>query len=154
VAAIVYFTLILIVCILFLLGSRSDAGHGKKEMKMLAELKLTSPGTLSGGLPCGANIGEHHTLGCHKEPCPYCGGQLLVCRLSRVHDPSPEDRLVWDGYFPGEREAAENGWIVKPGLQGLIPCSANDPDPRVVPDLNKVRLNYRWSREGKAWVKT
>jgi hypothetical protein len=77
-----------------------------------------------------------------------------VCRLSKVHEPPQKDRLVWDGYYLGEKEAAENGWFVKPGLQGLIPCSADDPDPRVVPDLNKVTLNYRWSREGKAWVKT
>jgi hypothetical protein len=98
---------------------------------------------------CGAAPGEHHRPDCDIERCPYCGGQLIVCG----HDPPLDDRILWDGFWPGEKECAEHGWVVRfDENQGkYIPCEPGDPDAR--PDINRFRLEYCWNRRKELWVK-
>jgi hypothetical protein len=98
---------------------------------------------------CGAAQGKYHRLGCDVEQCPYCGGQLYVCG----HEPPSDDRLAWDGCWPGERECIQNGWYVRfdKGQGHYIPCDAGDPG--AIPDINKFRIEYKWHRKTKRWVK-
>ena len=32
---------------------------------------------------CGASEGELHKLGCDREHCPFCGGQLIFCAFDK-----------------------------------------------------------------------
>lgn len=111
-------------------------------------------GEVPGG-QCGARLGQYHALGCRAEMCSHCG--LTLCghamRPDLRCDVPLDDRLAFDGYGPGGKVAAENGWWIKLTANGRVSCDADDPDPGVTPDYHRLSLNYRWSREQLAWVK-
>lgn len=98
---------------------------------------------------CGAKPGEWHRRGCDIEQCPYCGGQAVGCDSDA--DPIPlDDRLRWTGQWPGEAEAITCNWYCKRTPAGWRTCRPDDPDG--VPDLNRVRKEMVWDRNGKRFV--
>lgn len=59
---------------------------------------------IEGNCPdCAVEPGEYHDGGCDVTRCSECGFQLLGCGC-------PEGRtLVWDNYWPGDREVEKYG---------------------------------------------
>jgi len=105
---------------------------------------------------CDAAIGEWHGLDCDLECCPYCGNQLLSCEhclFGKVQPPPLDDRLPWTGEQTGVAECREFGWYAKlnPNGKGWVPCEADHP--QAIEDLNRLRVEARWSRKRKRWVK-
>ena len=86
-------------------------------MELIDELKLE----LAECDDCGAQPGEYHVMGCDRERCPRCGGQLLLCLMCRCPESMPEehwppaldDRLPWTGYPAGVMECRQFGWFAK-----------------------------------------
>ena len=95
---------------------------------------------------CDAKPGDLHVDGCEVERCAACG----LCRVDCdcVHDFPP---LAWSGWWPGEREACERGWLVVmvPG-QGWQPCPVGTPGAE--PDLNRLLAMTRWDPFRATWV--
>jgi len=122
---------------------------------MTVEMRDNCPG-------CGAGVGQLHDAGCEVEPCPYCGRQVVSCSCpASSRDVMPmDDRLPWDGYWPGAKECVAFGWFVRrvpppPGSKAVIAWVRCGPDePGASPDLNRLRAGdeARWSRCRKRWV--
>ena len=104
---------------------------------------------------CGASAGELHARGCDVEQCPYCGRQLLSCDHSVLFndDAVPQDdRMPWDGFWPGVTECRAFGWFARlvPG-RGWVPCHPNEPGARE--DLNRLHMEATWDRDQKRFVR-
>ncbi|MEK6832599.1 MAG: hypothetical protein AABY32_01015 [Nanoarchaeota archaeon] len=97
---------------------------------------------------CNVNIGEFHVDGCDIEICPECGGQWISCECEIDED----ERIPYDGYFPGTLEAIEcnlySRWDEE--KKRWIKCSADDMDAG--PDLNRIREIGTWDKKSKKWV--
>lgn len=106
---------------------------------------------------CGAGLGELHAHGCDVERCPYCGGQMISCFCDdSFPDGVPDkDRMPWDGFWPGDRECEEYGWYARVPrngeMGGWIPCGPEEPGAQ--PDINRLRVEARWDRALKRWVR-
>src|SRR5262249_55224737 len=110
---------------------------------------------------CGARPGEYHRLGCDVERCPRCGFQLLTCLMGGCPESMPgepwppplDDREVWTGEWPGERECREFGWYCRMDPdKGLQPCEANAPGADT--DLNRLFAEAEWDRRERRYVRT
>jgi len=105
---------------------------------------------------CGAGVGELHAVSCDVERCPYCGCQVIACLCETTVDfdgVPADDRMAWDGQWPGERECREFGWYCKRG-PGIVVGSRVRPDePNAVADLNRLCAEARWDRERKRFVR-
>jgi hypothetical protein len=98
---------------------------------------------------CGVGPGQRHKERCDIDMCPYCGFQRLSCG----HDVPVDDRLVWEGLWPGEKECIEYGWFARlESDRVLVSCGPDNPE--AMPDLNRLLRECRWSRSKKRWVKT
>jgi hypothetical protein len=106
---------------------------------------------------CGTGLGEFHAEGCDVEPCPYCGGQLLSCCCEGIGSDSvpADDRMPWDGFWPGSRACVQFGWFARMVREGdrksWVPCGPDEPG--AIPDLNRLHTEARWSRRKKRWVR-
>jgi hypothetical protein len=98
---------------------------------------------------CGAEPGQYHRLGCDIEQCPYCGQQLISCVCRQK--PPLDDRMLWNGLWPGVAECREFGWFARlvPG-SGWVPCGPADPGASE--DLNRLHVEARWDRGQKRFV--
>src|ERR1700732_4479499 len=96
---------------------------------------------------CGVSPGEWHRPGCDVEQCPFCGGQLIRCEP----DTPLDDRIKWDGQWPGEKKCLEWGWFAKFTSRGWKRCGRNDPQRQ--PDLDRLRVDASWHREEKCFVR-
>jgi hypothetical protein len=137
------------------IASLIPALRTKWTLERIMPMAGNEPNILPHCRDCGAAIGERHQDGCGVECCPYCGGQLLSCLcggLSGDDDYPPDDRLPWDGIWPGERECREFGWFAKRnwGGVGWVPCEPDEPG--AIPDLNRLHTEATWSRKLKRWV--
>jgi len=112
---------------------------------------------------CNVDEGEYHAIGCDVEICPVCGGQALQCFSScsagdaitvecEKEELSEDDRIEWNGVWPGTSECQEFGWYSKfsPAI-GWITCDKDDPEASE--DLNRLCKDAHWVREKKRWVK-
>jgi hypothetical protein len=122
---------------------------------------------------CAVSPGEPHEGDCDVARCLFDGGQRLSCgvmddvlefvsldlsdgstgfipQAQRTHDCGLD---VWTGEWPGVAACREFGWWVQDrcseGL-GWAPCAPDAPD--AMPDLNRLSLDARWSREQTRWV--
>jgi hypothetical protein len=88
---------------------------------------------------CGVAVGEEHLYnevngGCDVARCQVNGRQRLMCELDD-HDDCGHD--VWTGWWPGQIDCEQLGWMIGPGL----------------PDLNRLYTEAVWDRERCHWVK-
>ena len=122
---------------------------------------------------CGAAIGEPHY--CDFARCMWTGQQLCQCedglltivarRLIDLGDRQLSEELqdqyaldlthdcgvcIFDGYYPGEQEAAEYGWYSRFD-HGWV--STTEDDPRGNADLNRVMAECDWDRDRQRWVR-
>src|SRR3974390_3399225 len=91
---------------------------------------------------CSAQPGQVHRRGCDVELCPYCGDQLVRCHCPEPYPPL-DDRMAWNGIFPGVDECEEFGWFARlvPG-QGWMTCHRYDHDAE--PDLYRLHEDATW----------
>jgi hypothetical protein len=111
---------------------------------------------------CGVKEGELHQVGCDVERCPECGGQALQCFFVCSHcdvitamcvEETVEinNRIKWDGEWPGVKECKEFGWYAKFAEgKGWERTNADDPDGS--PDLNRLVTEAKWDTEKKRYV--
>jgi hypothetical protein len=95
--------------------------------------------------------GQYHRNGCDIELCPYCGDQLVGC-VCAAPLPPLDDRIRWEGVFPGVEECQEFGWFAQliPG-RGWMPCAEEEPGAE--PDLHRLHEEALWDRVGKRFVR-
>lgn len=96
---------------------------------------------------CGVDIGELHIEGCDVERCPDCGGQYISCDCEEIY----EERIIWDGNWPGTKECQEYGWYSKMGKNGWEPCSKDDPEASE--NLNRLISECIWDKKLKRFMK-
>jgi hypothetical protein len=99
---------------------------------------------------CGVQPRDYHKASCDIEQCPYCGRQLLSCDCGRI--PPLDDRMPWDGLWPGVTECREFGWYAKlvPG-KGWLPCRADELG--AAEDLNRLHMEAVWDRAEKSFTR-
>ena len=75
--------------------------------------------------------GELHESFCLKEPCPFCGGQLVSCPcIFEVLKLTPEDTRVVEDYVDDSVEplvGVNERWEKALGKKGRIPVSSPRP---------------------------
>ena len=103
---------------------------------------------------CGVGVGEPHLIHCTAARCLATGYQRFLCR--EHGGTSPEcGYQTWDGYWPGDREAAGFGWwcVRNPDGPGYI--SVPPGTPGASPDLNRLYGSgeARWDRTAQRWVR-
>ncbi len=109
---------------------------------------------------CHALPGQLHREDCPAEQCPYCGGQLGDCQFDCCQDDIPidfqcprfqQDRLPWDGDWPGARECRRWGWYVRQTAWGWVECDMLAPGACL--DLQRLLIEARWDRSSKRFRK-
>lgn len=101
---------------------------------------------------CDALVGEYHRPGCQMERCPYCGGPLCWClhfgRCDEGSDapwpPPLDDRIVWTGEWPGEKECRLFGR--NESVTSFVSRSRRR--------LNRLAEATEWDRMNKRFVRT
>ncbi|MCU1680207.1 MAG: hypothetical protein JWQ81_946 [Amycolatopsis sp.] len=85
---------------------------------------------------CAVAVGEAHPGdeydGCDVARCLVTGLQRLSCEAD--HDCGQD---VWTGWWPGQLDCEQLGWMIGPGL----------------PDLNRLYTQAVWNPERCQWVK-
>ena len=103
---------------------------------------------------CLARVDEWHRRGCYLEQCPYCGRRAGSCGCPTVQQFGTipgDDRLRFDGYLPGSRDACRLAWFCRFGRnRRRIPCAPEVEN--AVPDTLRVLEEAHWDREAKQFV--
>jgi hypothetical protein len=83
--------------------------------------------------------------------CLECG-----CEASGPGEPWPpplDDREVWTGEWPGDKECREFGWYARVDPdKGWVPCEPGAPGALL--DSLRLRLEAEWDRLEKRYVRT
>lgn len=98
---------------------------------------------------CSVAIGESHQNVCGISRCKIHGVQLVTCQLIEESDECLP--TLFDGYFPGTKEATERGWHVYQNHDNKWDkCSSDHPDS--TPDINRVMKELNWDSQLEKYV--
>jgi len=112
---------------------------------------------------CGVLVGEWHRPGCTLELCPYCGKTACkfaarrnsekACPTVQMFGQAPvDDRIRYDGYLPGEREAVEFGWWAYETRDTEVVYCCEPDHPDAFPHNDRVEDTAVWDRDNKKFV--
>jgi hypothetical protein len=102
---------------------------------------------------CGAGAGRHHVLGCPKERCPFCRGQLAFCSCQQTQVGLSDERASQArpvGYRDEENRLAML-WKEVLEKKGRIPWDPILPEKILRLGMTRVPGYEYFLRDGAVW---